>query len=286
MRPVTIATASINPADANAAAMTLADVAFGYESGRPILADFSARLPAGKLTILIGPNAAGKSTLLRLMMGQLRPWTGHIVLHGQPVSAMPPARRARLISYVPQRGSCGFAFTVRHIVAMGRHARSDDPRIVEWALRECELISLADRVFNHLSVGQQQRVLLARAFAQAADPWPGQSPAPDGPRHDGCVMLLDEPVSAMDPRHVHHTMALLRRRATMGLTALIVLHDLNLAARYGDELWLLHAGRLVKAGNWREVLDPDVLGPVYEVRFENLAGSGQRPILRVEPLDG
>jgi iron complex transport system ATP-binding protein len=135
-------------------------------------------------------------------------------------------------------------------------------------------------------------VLLARALAQAAEvrtqdsAASHDSPLPQRPRHDGCVMLLDEPVSAMDPRHVHQTMALLRQRTALGLTALVVLHDLNLAARYADELWLMHAGRMVKAGTWRDVLDPDVLGPVYEVRFENLAAPGQRPLLRVEPLDG
>lgn len=270
--------------------MTLANVSFGYESGRAILSDFAARLPLGRLTALIGPNAAGKSTLLRLMMGQLQPWTGHVVLHGQSMAAMSAAQRARLVSHVPQRGSCGFAFTVRRVVEMGRHAHPDDPRIIDWALRACELTTLAERVFNHLSVGQQQRVLLARALAQAAGCWSDETLAVAwdiaGPRHDGAVMLLDEPVSAMDPRHVHQSMALLRRAAARGLSALMVLHDLNLAARYADELWLLHAGRLVKAGSCRDVLDPAVLGPVYEVRFENLAGPDQRPLLRVEPLDG
>jgi iron complex transport system ATP-binding protein len=267
-------------------AMALAGVGVGYEPGRPILTDFTARLAAGRVTVLIGPNAAGKSTLLRLMLGQLRPWSGRITLHDQPITALSAGRRARWISHVPQRGSCGFAFTVRQVVRMGRHVHGDDPRVIEWVLGACDLTDVAERVFHHLSVGQQQRVLLARALAQASGRWPSEAGAGSGPRHDGCVMLLDEPVSAMDPRHVHQTMALLRRRVDQGLSVLVVLHDLNLAARYGDELWLLHEGRLIRAGSWRDVLDPDVLNPVYAVRFENLAGPGQRPMLRVEPLDG
>ncbi len=270
-----------------AAAMTLTGVAFGYAPGQPVLRGLDARLGASSLTALIGPNASGKSTLLRLMMGQLTPAEGHVRLGEQDVWSWRAAPRARRLSYVPQRGSCGFAFTVKQVVALGRHALAPAPDLVVWALQRCDLLALADRYVNELSVGQQQRVLLARALAQAA-----QTPAtPDvttqgramDPVHTDRVMLLDEPVSAMDPRHVHQTMGLLHERTRRGLSALVVLHDLNLAARYADAVWLLHEGRLAAAGSWEQVLHPRILDPVYEVRFENLAASGQRPLFRIEP---
>lgn len=277
------------PEGTSPAAMTLTDVAFGYTPDRPVVHELSATLATASLTALIGPNASGKSTLLRLMMGQLAPDAGRIRLGGHDVGRTSPGARARHLSYVPQRGSCGFAFTVSQVVAMGRHAMSAAPGLTAWALRRCDLDDLADRYVAELSVGQQQRVLLARALAQAADTDPAQgNTAPDhamDPLHTGRVMLLDEPVSAMDPRHVHQTMRLLHERTRRGLAALVVLHDLNLAARYADAVWLLHEGRLAAAGAWERVLTASMLEPVYDVRFENLAADGERPLFRIEPLD-
>lgn len=236
--------------------------------------DLSALLSPSRLTAVIGPNAAGKSTLLRLMLGQLRPWAGRVLLGERCAADMPPAARARLLSYVPQRATASFAFTVQQVVEMGRHALPPDPAAVDRALGLCDLADLRASVFAELSVGQQQRVLLARALAQAAGAPPG------------AAMLLDEPSSAMDPWHVHHTMGLLRRQADAGLAVLVVLHDLNLAARYADDVWLLDRGRLAAAGPWNEVMQPCVLEPVYRVRCQPLAAVGRpRPVFLIEPAE-
>jgi iron complex transport system ATP-binding protein len=127
-------------------------------------------------------------------------------------------------------------------------------------------------VYHELSAGQQQRVLLARAMAQSAG--------------HGCVMLLDEPGSMMDLYHAHRMMSTLGDLAAAGLTVLVVLHDLNLAARYADVVWLMHQGRLLASGPWDQVLVPALLEPVYRVRLTPLQLAGEaRPVFFVAPAD-
>lgn len=260
-----------HPAPASAA-LALEGVTFGYEPGQVVVNDVSATLAPGRLCCLIGPNAAGKSTLLKLMLGQLAPWSGALTLGGEPIAAMPPRVRARRVSYVPQRGGVGFAYTVRQVVEMGRFAAGSDAGAVDAALAACALERFQSRVFAHLSGGQQQRVLIARAMAQS--------------HGGGELMLLDEPGSSLDLWHVHHLMQLLRKQAARGLAVLVVLHDLNLAARYADEVWLMDQSRLVAAGRWDAVLTPAVLEPVYRVSLEPLGGGpSERPVFRVEPAD-
>ncbi|MEX2388646.1 MAG: ABC transporter ATP-binding protein, partial [Phycisphaeraceae bacterium] len=221
------------------------------------------------------PNAAGKSTLVKLMLGQLEPWAGEVSVNGQAVTALPARQRARWLSYVPQRGGVQFAFSVREVVAMGRFAsagRGEDRGVaIDAALAACDLGDVADRVFAELSGGQQQRVLIARAFAQSAD--------------EGRAMLLDEPGSHLDLRHLHGMMRLMREQAARGLAVLVVLHDLNLAARYADEVWLMDGGCLVASGGWEAVLRPAVLEPVYGLDLEAVAAGsaerGGRPVFRV-----
>jgi iron complex transport system ATP-binding protein len=250
--------------------LTLRDVRFGYDPGCEIIRGLTATLEPGKLTTLIGPNAAGKSTLMRLMLGQLAPSAGSVRLGKREVSAMSPDRRAAWVSYVPQRAGVSFAFSVEQVVAMGRFAQRANPGAVEDAIRQCDLDDLRRRPLNQLSFGQQQRVLLARAMAQAAE--------------SGRIMLLDEPGSAMDLWHVHHMMGLLRELVTRGMAVLVILHDLNLAARYADEVWLLHDGVLAARGGWAEVLTPAVLEPIYRVRLRPMAAAaGERPVFAVEP---
>lgn len=250
--------------------LSVRDLHFGYEAGAPVVSDVSARLMAGRLCCLIGPNAAGKTTLLRLMLGQLEPWRGDVRLGDEPVHAIGPRRRARQVSYVPQRAGMAFAFTVREVVQMGRFATGADAGAVDAALAACDLADVQRRPFVHLSGGQQQRVLIARAMAQSEGA--------------GRVMLLDEPGSSLDLWHVHHVMALLRAQARRGLAVLVVLHDLNLAARYADDVWLMAGGRLQAAGTWARVLRPAVLEPVYGVGLKPLHAAGsERPVFHVEP---
>ncbi|MEZ6192760.1 MAG: ABC transporter ATP-binding protein [Phycisphaerales bacterium] len=294
----TIRPEAITIGDPAAPVAAVRDLSFGYLPGVPVIRSVTAELRRGRVCALIGPNASGKSTLLKLLLGQLTPWAGEVELAGRSVLSVPYQQRAALMSYVPQKGGLSFAFTVRQVVAMGRYAASDQGikgLAVEHAMALCDLDGLGDRVFAHLSGGQQQRVLLARAVAQA--------------RGTGAVMLLDEPASGMDLKHVHQTMRLLRQlsrggQGGTGLGVLVVLHDVNLAARYADDVWLMGDGELVAAGPCREVMRPELLGPVYGVRFERMippdrraamhdnqenAGNGtentERPVFWIDPAD-
>jgi len=260
-----------SPPASPATQLTARGVSFGYEPGQPVLNNLSATLVGGQLCALIGPNAAGKSTLLRLLLGQLDPWSGTVELNGENITGLSWSQRARSVSYVPQRTSAGFAFTVEEVIAMGRHSLTPSGDSVERALETCELQPLRRRVYTHLSAGQQQRVVLARAMAQA-----------DG---SGRVMLLDEPGSAMDLWHLHRTMGQLRSLAKSGLAVLAVVHDPNLAARYADVVWLMDQGRLVADGSWENVLTPANLGAVYRVRIQLLPSpSHDRPIIDIAPV--
>ena len=245
--------------------LQLNHVQFGYERGKPVVLDVTAQLSPGQVCAVIGPNAAGKSTLLRLVLGELVPTDGVVRLNDVPIGSLNARRRAAYLSYVPQRGSTSFAFTVEQLVTMGRFALPEDSGAVDHAIERCILNHLRDRLYTQLSVGQQQRVVLARAMAQATGA--------------GQVMLLDEPVSAMDLWHVHHTLGLLRLLATQGLAVLVVLHDLNMAARYADCVWLIHQGKLVAMGSWEDVLRPHVLEPVYRVSIQPiLSDQSRRPV--------
>jgi iron complex transport system ATP-binding protein len=249
--------------------LSLRGVSFAYESASPLIQGMTADLQPGRICVMLGPNAAGKSTLIRLMMGQLRPQAGQVLLAGQDIYRLKAAQRAQQMSYVPQRSETSFGFTVRQVVEMGRFALSPSPQAVELAIQACDLVNLEQRIYSQLSVGQQQRVLLARAMAQS--------------HGDGRVMLLDEPGSAMDLRHTHEMMHTLTRLAAGGLAVLVVVHDLNVAARYADDIWLLHQGRLVAAGPWHEILEPERLSAVYEVKLRRLSLDQQsRPVFAAD----
>jgi len=298
--PSTTATGALLPDKSSVSGDVTVDldgVSFGYVPGVPVIRSVTVGLKPGRVCALIGPNAAGKSTLLKLMLGQLEPEAGSVCLSGRSVSAWPATRRAGLISYVPQQGGVSFAYTVEQVVAMGRYALGDRDDAVTRALEVCDINDVRARVFAELSGGQQQRVLLARAVAQSAG--------------SGRVMLLDEPASGMDLWHVHQTMQLLRRLASgddggEGLAVLVVVHDVNMAARYADDVWLMDRGQLAKAGPWDQVLKPALLEKVYGVGFTPMQApvppecsdghpergipvpgteSGVRPVYWIDPRD-
>jgi len=245
--------------------LNLCGVSFSYEPAHPVVRGVTATLKAGRVAAVIGPNAAGKTTLVKLMLGELSPQHGEVRLGGHSVAVMGPTTRACQMAYIPQHGGVQFAFTVRQIVEMGRFACGDTAGTRE-AIAQCDLAQVADRPFAQLSGGQQQRVLVARAIAQL--------------HGDGKILLADEPASNMDLQHQLHLMQMLRNLASKGVAVLIVLHDLNLAARYADDVWLMHGGELVAAGPWSDVIRPSLLEQVYDVKLTVVARTqDDRPVL-------
>lgn len=229
-----------------------------FEYGRtPILVDVSLSVPEGQLCGLVGRNGAGKSTLLRCLHGALRPRAGSATYADRDIAQMSRREIARAIAVVPQHCHPAFAVSVEHFVGMGRFAREpffggpsrDDLAIVRRCLDEMDLIPLATRSIDELSGGEFRRVLIAQALAQE-------------PR----VLLFDEPIQQLDLRHQLEVMEFARAFSRRGGTAaLVVLHDLALAARYCDTLALLHRGRLVSVGAPDRVLTEETLRTVWGV---------------------
>jgi len=213
----------------------------------------SASIQPGRVTVIIGPNAAGKSTLLRCMLGAQDPTTGAVLLDGRPVHRMRPRHVAARIAYVAQRSAVSAAFTAHEVVALGRYALPPDEQRVRQAMQRMDIAELADRIVPTLSAGQQQRVAVARALAQLE---------PDG------VLLLDEPTSAMDLKHALRCIEFARSLADDGGTVILSLHDLALAAAAADDILMLDEGRLVEHGPKDAVMTPDVLQRVFGVTFE------------------
>ncbi|MGE4405669.1 heme ABC transporter ATP-binding protein [Pseudomonas sp.] len=212
-------------------------------------------LPAGQVFGVLGPNGAGKSTLLGALCGELACSAGQVLLHGRPLDGWPDIERARRLAVLPQSSSLNFAFRVEEVVALGRlphcSGRVADARIVEAALATADALHLAARSYLTLSGGERQRVHLARVLAQL---WPGA---------EGQVLLLDEPTSMLDPAHQHSILQAARRFAAQGAAVLVVLHDLNLAARYCDRLLLLAKGCAQASGTPQEVLRAEPLRAVF-----------------------
>ena len=224
----------------------------------------TAHAEPGTITAVLGPNAAGKSTLLRSCLGLIRPDDGRVLINNEPAHRLSTPRLARLMAYVPQRSTVASMFTVRQVVELGRYALTPDRRRVDEAIERLDLVTIADRPYPLLSVGQQQRVTLARALAQV--------------ELDG-HLVLDEPTSAMDLEHQHMTMALLQESAQQGVTVVMAMHDLSAAARLASHAWLLGAGRMIATGPVCDVLEVDRLREVFRVSFEWIEPPGRPPIL-------
>ncbi len=229
--------------------------------GAPVLRGVSAAFPAGQLSALIGPNGAGKTTLLRALLGLLRPEAGEVCLLGRPLSAWRRAERARLLAYLAQGDPLPEEASALEVAALGRGAgdwlggllplrpeTARDRAAVWGALEKTGTAPFAARRVADLSGGERQRVGLARALAAE-------------PR----FLLLDEPTNHLDLGHQLDLLRTLRAEVGTGMGAVMVLHDLSLAAR-ADVLVLLRAGEVLAAGAPGEVLTPENLYAAYGVR--------------------
>ncbi|NBC48984.1 MAG: ATP-binding cassette domain-containing protein [Gammaproteobacteria bacterium] len=231
---------------------------FAYPA-KPVLQGIdTGALAAGQLTALLGPNAAGKSTLFRCIAGLLPPQAGEIQLGEARLHDLPRAERIRRVCYMPQTFSSSAALTVFEVVLLARkhlqdwQVRDDDVAIVERLLQRCGLVHLAERYIGELSGGQQQMVSICQAMLRPAD-----------------VFLLDEPTSALDLRHQLEMMQTLRDLTSeRQVVTIAAMHDLNLAARFANHLLLMRAGRILAAGPKEEILSSPVLAETYGVKIE------------------
>lgn len=262
---------------------------------RQILTDIDLSLPAGQVIGVLGANGAGKSTLLAALAGELSPSTGRITLNGRPLSAWPAAELARCRAVLPQSPSLQFDLPVATVIGMGayphaRHTRTgaprtdsrdtaqaamaEDQRILQRVLALADVQDLYERRYRRLSGGEQQRVHLARVLYQLLLARQG---------HDEYrVLMLDEPTASLDPRHQLLLLSAVHTLAhEENVAALVIVHDLNLAAGCCDRLLLLGQGRVAACGTPAQVLTPDTLRQVYGVEATVLPHPNQpgRPLV-------
>jgi iron complex transport system ATP-binding protein len=222
---------------------------------RAVVSNVSLRPQEGEMIAIIGANGAGKSTLLRALNGAVEPVKGDILLDGKPINSYARRAVARRIAVVAQEAELRFPITVREFVLGGRYALASawgwetkhDLEIVERVMRETELDGFEGRLMNELSGGERQRAVLARALATEAK-----------------VLLLDEPTANLDLAHQATMLRLVRARCNDAkCAAVVVTHDVNLAAEFADRVMLLKEGSLVASGPPREVLTPELLKKVF-----------------------
>lgn len=229
-------------------------VSVGY-GDRVIIEPMDVAVPAGEITSIIGPNGCGKSTLLKALSRTMPLRGGAVYLNGTAIATMPTAEVARQMALLPQSPQAPAGLTVGELVALGRypHQRGfgrltdDDRRIIDWALSITHLDGLAERPIDALSGGQRQRAWIAMALAQ-----------------DTGLILLDEPTTYLDMAHQLEVLELLQTlNRDEGKTIALVIHELNLAARFSDWMIALKSGAIRGAGTPKEVMTPALLREVF-----------------------
>lgn len=234
-------------------------ISVGYDGNR-VLHEVSLCISSGKISVLLGPNGSGKSTLLKCLGRLMRPWQGRVWLGERPLASYSTHEAARMLAVLPQQPVAPPELTVRELVGYGRyphvpwHKRfnAQDFSAIDRALEACALRPFAPRRLSTLSGGERQRAWLAMALAQE-------------PR----ILLLDEPITFLDIAHQLELLELLRalNRST-GLTIAMVLHDINLAARYADEIAILKSGSIHSHGSVEKTITPQAMYDVFGICAE------------------
>ncbi|MFF8438134.1 ABC transporter ATP-binding protein [Streptomyces bacillaris] len=259
-------------------------VTVGY-GGRAVIDGLDVEIPPGVVTTIIGPNGCGKSTLLRTLTRLLRPTGGTVVLDGEDIAKLRTRDVAKKLGLLPQAPVAPEGLTVGDLVARGRHPHqswlrqwsSDDAGVVERALTMTGVADLADRPVDSLSGGQRQRVWISMTLAQGTD-----------------LLLLDEPTTYLDLAHAIDVLDLVDDLHESGCTVVMVLHDLNLAARYSDNLIVMRSGRILAQGHPRDVITAELLHEAFGLQAAVIDDPvGDRPLIvpigrthvRIEPVN-
>lgn len=236
------------------ARLTTRELTLAYEE-RTVVTDLRLEVPDGRVTVIVGPNACGKSTTLRALGRLLKPRGGSVLLDGESLAKLPTRRVAQQIGLLPQTPVAPDSITVADLVARGRQPHQhwwqqwsdEDERAVTDAMERTDVATLAERPVDELSGGQRQRVWIAMALAQETE-----------------LLLLDEPTTYLDISHQVEVLDLVRQlNHDRGRTVVVVLHDLNQAARYADHLITMKSGEVVAEGPPSEVVTAELVREVF-----------------------
>lgn len=240
-------------------ALQVENLQFGYRK-ELVLKGLSFNIEKGKFVSIIGPNGSGKSTLLKTLNQLYSPSQGGILIDGNNINRLKKKELARKIALVPQDTLIDYDFTVEDIVLMGRHPykgrfqKEDekDYKIVNEVLKMTNTFHLKDRIITEISGGERQRVIIAKALAQKPS-----------------IILLDEPTSHLDINHQIEILSLLKKlNEEMGTTIVIVIHDVNLASRYSDEIIMLNEGKILEIGRPEKVITKKNIEFAYDLKVE------------------
>ncbi|MFB8138856.1 ABC transporter ATP-binding protein [Streptomyces parvus] len=245
-------------------------ITVGY-GDRTVIDQLDVAIPSGVITTIIGPNGCGKSTLLRTLTRLLKPSGGTVVLDGEDIGTLRTKDVAKKLGLLPQAPVAPEGLTVADLVARGRHPHqswlrqwsSDDADVVRRALAMTGVADLADRTVDSLSGGQRQRVWISMTLAQGTD-----------------LLLLDEPTTYLDLAHAIDVLDLVDDLHESGCTVVMVLHDLNLATRYSDNLVVMRGGAVLAQGHPRDVITAELLDEAFGLRAKVIDDPvGDRPLI-------
>ncbi|MDA0795246.1 MAG: heme ABC transporter ATP-binding protein [Proteobacteria bacterium] len=239
--------------------MLVSDISL-HLSGFDLLRHISLEVKAGKVTAIVGPNGAGKSSLLKVLTGDMSPTKGDVYLNNRLLNQWPLLEKAQMLAVLPQHTLLNFPFTADEVVGLGRIPHqtgiAKDTQIIAEALELVDASYLQRRFYTQMSGGEKQRVQLARVLAQIWQP----------SRFGEQFLVLDEPTSAFDLSHQKLTLDIVRQLAQKGVGVVMVLHDLNLAARCADNLVVIDSGVIATQGSPEEVLTEPLIDRVFGVK--------------------
>ncbi len=245
----------------------------GYATGGTrLIEDINLEIDNASITVLIGPNGAGKTTLLRAVSGELVPDSGNILLDGDNIADIELEQRAKRIAFLTQQSVLDFPFKGHEVIQMGRiphlTGREHNHEVVRAVKDACQLQDLSERTFTTLSGGEQQRIQIGRILCQVWD------------QMETAWILFDEPTSALDLAHQLVFFKVVKSLVQRGASVILVLHDINLAARFADYIVLMSDGRILASGPPSAVINSDNIQEAFSVEIDLIKGEGiERPMI-------